>query len=180
LKEHNYDDYSRLIASIAWRFATTYDLDVDELISEGYIKYTDCVKLWTPEGGAKFSTFLYHHVEGHFRHLMMFENNRCTPLVPEQLTDACDMEQRVTFKNLLQSLPADAMFCAEIIINTPAEMYDWVMREKTVHKVTKQDVYRYIREIGQTVFYNEQRNHVHVRWTHKRIKLAMKAIEALL
>ncbi len=141
-----YEDYAKLIARIAWRFVCCYGFEIDELMSEGYIVFSRCVDNWQAKQGC-FSTYLYANVQGRFKYLLRSKDRKqpsreyVDGVTPD---NSPGPEWRVVFKRSLQELSADAQFCIKVIWDTPAELYGWIIDEKTHPMITIKLLSRYL------------------------------------
>lgn len=150
-----YDDHSKMIHKMAWRYSND-QVEVDELMSEGYIIYRWCMTNWDTSKGAKFSSYLYNNLQARFSYHVFktrrdssgwqgWQDNNEKLLYP--IDAESSIEHNTLFKSILQSLSADARFCVETIWNTPAELYEWVIEEKTKPTITLKLLKRYLNKI---------------------------------
>ena len=149
-----YEDYSKLIARIAWSFVCCYGFEIDELMSEGYITFDRCTERWDVNQGC-FSTYLYTSVTGRFNRMLTarvkdhrFKTESTEPCKDYATTDGQPTPEWTTvFISSLQELSTDAQFLVKVIWDTPTELYTWIIEEKTRPMITIKLLKRYLNKI---------------------------------
>lgn len=142
----NFEDYSKMIYAIAWKFAKNCNLEVDLLVSEAFIRFTICEKRWKPNEACSFRTYLYSDVYGHFKNMFKRQGFEAATFTSPKAENGSTITA-INFWMIFKSLSDDAKFCADIIFHTPAELYDWLVTEQTRPKHTKKHLKRYLNKV---------------------------------
>ena len=161
--ELHFEDYQALVASIAWRF-TTYGVEFDELMSEGFLQFKMCASKWDPKR-AKFSSYLYTSVTGRFKYVVARRRYHADAVVEldwsNEPPDTAGKD--LDFLSMLKSLPSDAKLCAEVMLQAPRVLTKWLFEEQTKPKITRKHMDRFFNKV--------------IGWPHSRFNAAWDTLK---
>jgi len=144
----NYEDYKNLIYKLAHRHHPYSNIELDELIGWGNLKFVECQKDYDPML-ASFSTYLYIQLTGMFLEMARKQNSGPirinTDNGPKNNTNP---EEYLLFKEILCQLPEDAKEVCNIIFETPMDLIKMVMELDQPRGVNKHQIQRYLRQQG--------------------------------
>ena len=130
-----YQGMHRMICKLAWQYARQCALDVEDLISEGYLALLKAERKYDPTRAAR-STFVYWVVRNHFWHL-----TRRWPIsqeLPDQLSEdpRHALEESHTFREIIGALSKEGKDVIRLILFCPKELCE-MARKGTPERMQK-------------------------------------------
>ncbi len=154
---HNYEDYQKLIYSLAHRWESQDfegSIDFDELVSIGNEAFVVATHNFDPNNGAKFSTYLYWRVNNAMSNAVTKANKRvkAETKIPVGLSinGNTSPEHMAILKSWVESLSHESQFIIHTVWNTPADIVQWAREENYNPKTTLKLIARYLRGWGWT------------------------------
>lgn len=121
-----YEDYKKMIYNMGWKWNRKLNLDVDTLVAEACVIFAEILNDFDEKKG-KFSTLLYTAINNRFKNIMKeqrrFKNQGILVEYLEELhAPIGDFENAYIFKDLINSLSAEAKKIVSIVFNAPADL----------------------------------------------------------
>lgn len=145
-----YEKYEKLVHALAWKYSRAYNVDYDDLVGCGHIGYMKALKSFDESRGCKFSTHLVHKIKGEIRKTLQPRAGTLAEDMKAELDERLPdnnshMERRLQFIEALQGMGKEAQEVVEIILESPAELFDWTAG---VVKITIKNLREYLRYNG--------------------------------
>lgn len=151
--EQGYEDYQKMIANQAWKWASKSGQDFEELIAEGNLIFMTSQENFDPQK-SRFSTYLYKSLNQHFGNLIesFASQKRDSRMIADQdiglvASDSVDPESYAIFRDILSSLSNDSKLIINSVLETPAELVAMMSRGKKT-KMTKKVLTAYFKKQG--------------------------------
>jgi len=122
-----------LIKKIATSFHVTTRIELDDLISEGYLTYLETIENWNPSRG-KISTYMWYCLHSNLTNYCVKEK-KCVPTIPLEDMDFISKTSSPFFERLNE----EAYVIAKIILNSPEEFISF--SKKAVQEKLKKILY---------------------------------------
>lgn len=130
-----YHGMHRLICKLAWRYARQCMLDVEDLISEGYLALLGAQDKYDPNRASR-STFVYWVVRNHFWQLSRRWRWNEQLLESVSTDPRLILEEAHTFREQIGNLSAEAKDVVRLILNCPQELCE-MARNGTPERLQK-------------------------------------------
>lgn len=147
MKKPSFEDYSRLITFVAYKWHKRTGLDYEDLIAEGNLVFVRCAEDYNPEL-SRFSARLGHYLEQHYQNIVltMFCKKRLGNIVEMEdhyQSSHLSPDKECMFREILEDLPEDAVEIVKALFDIPREIIDVL----GITKITKNSLFRYFKEI---------------------------------
>ena len=152
-------NYMNLVKKRARKITRACGLNQDEhddLVAEGNLLLCQCVERFKPELGVDFSVYLrasldkglYSYVSKGFRRWAV--ENDFTDEFPEPF-GMDHSYQSVVLGDAIEAMSNRARYCADLVINPPAELLDYRKRDNVTgwgRKMTRHTIRKYLKASG--------------------------------
>ena len=114
----------KTVYGLAWSFHRTTGIELEELVSEGFLAICECECEYRAGEGAERNTFLHRCITSHLRNYIKKNFPLRAQLDEvECASESVSVEDQVSFKQELERLSPSAKQIAKMIFESPA---DWL------------------------------------------------------
>lgn len=131
-----YKDYHKLICKLAWQATCKFPFEFDTLLSEGNLIFAQKRKKFDRKK-AKFQTYLYHCVSGHYKNMNRLQNKvtkNCIEVIDPCSAEKCEsvtvprieanQEKQLIKHEQFKELSSEAKEVIDIVLNAPKEILE--------------------------------------------------------
>jgi len=112
-----------LIYQVAWSFNKTTGIDVEMLISEAGLAYTEAMSRFDPSKGVKSTTFIYRCMQNHLTNYCKQEMKHKSTSLKDAAMSVENYEDKIqTFQDEVKSWPAECQELVRIILENFEEL----------------------------------------------------------
>ena len=159
------EQYTKSVGTImsrakSWHNPSRLIPDFQDLVSIGHTVFMKCLNEYDPEQGACFNTFLYSSLNWEFYNACVSLPSRLknSPKAILSLTDwakedmadnsATNPEKYSAFKECLENLSDEAKYAVHLLLDTPKDFLDHILKETGAARVTQRRLQRYLKDQG--------------------------------
>jgi len=129
-----YEDYEKMIKSIAWKFAYTTD-HFKDLVCEGNLEYVKALISYDSTEDAAFSTYLWKCLFNRMNVLRKKKKMDYLEEIDKQFScKEPDIVRFIILKDMISSLSANAKEIIHLVLETPDDLYDVIKDEAKLNR----------------------------------------------